>query len=499
MAESHTRSAYGTARQAGGGRRSSRRPAALIFFGAVVAVVLFVWALAAAFEYVDGLVVADSHRVAETGEIVRTRFGGPLTTAEIVDYLPERLRFRPVSWLFWPLQFSLVRDAIAVTGLVGFVSVFTMYAIWWERKVAAHIQSRLGPMRVGGWHGWAQSLADKIKLLTKEDLVPAGADRILYRLAPYMAFTPVLLAFVALPFGTYWVLRNLDVALLFVLAMLGIEVIAVIVAGWASNNKWSLYGGMREASQMVAYESPMGLALLVPIMLAGTLNLAAIGDQQQAGFHMWVVFRNPFAAVAFVLYFVAALASCKRAPFDLPEAESELVAGFMTEYSGFRWGVFFFAEYTSMFVVSGLATTLFLGAWYSPLPAGWGEALAGGGVVARAAHGLLFSGPLWFIAKCVALVYVQIWLRWTLPRVRIDQVLYLFVQVLLPLGMVVLLGNTLWVFLVPEDGIVAVVANTLLCTAGVIVAAAFLGVAVVARARRYRLVGSLAVDHLPGA
>ena len=469
--------------------------AAPIFFGGVAGLIVLVWVYGMATSFVDGL-IATTAPAAPHGATV---FGGPLTTQVILDALPHPVHCPVVSWLLWPLQFGPVRDVMGLIGVIGFVSLFAMFAIWWERKVAGRIQSRLGPMRVGGWHGWAQSLADGIKLIGKEDLIPAGADRPLFRLAPYLAFVPALCAFVALPFGAYWVVRNLDVALIFVLAMVGVEVIGVILGGWASNNKWSLYGAMREACQMVSYEIPMGMTLLIPIMTVGTLNLVQIGEAQRDGWISWLAFRNPFLFVAMFAYFIASLASCKRAPFDLPEAESELVAGFMTEYSGFRWCLFFFAEYAAMFVVSALATTLFLGAWHSPLPAAWGEALAGGNWLAKGLHGLLFSGPLWFIFKSIFLVYVQMWVRWTLPRIRIDQVLYACVQVLLPLAMVALLGNTFWELLVARGSVLAGLANVILSLIGAVLVLGFVVIMVYGRMNRRRLVGTLAVDHLPGA
>ncbi|HOW19244.1 MAG TPA: NADH-quinone oxidoreductase subunit NuoH [Phycisphaerae bacterium] len=469
--------------------------AAPIFFGGVVGLIVLVWVYGMATSFVDGL-IATAAPAAPHGA---TAFGGPLTTQVILDALPHPVHCPVVSWLLWPLQFEIVRDVMGLVGVIGFVSLFAMFAIWWERKVAGRIQSRLGPMRVGGWHGWAQSLADGIKLIGKEDLIPEGADRPLFRLAPYLAFVPAICAFIALPFGTYWVFRNLDVGLIFVLAMVGVEVIGVILGGWSSNNKWSLYGAMREACQMVSYEIPMGMMLLIPIMTVGTLNLVQIGEEQRSGWPSWLAFRNPFLFVAFFGYFIASLASCKRAPFDLPEAESELVAGFMTEYSGFRWCLFFFAEYAAMFVVSALATTLFLGAWHSPLPAAWGERLAGGNWLAKGAYGLLFSGPLWFVFKSVFLIYVQMWVRWTLPRIRIDQVLYACVQVLLPLAMAALLGNTFWVLLVAPGSLLAVLANAILGLAGAALVLGFVVIMIYGRMNRRRLVGTLAIDHLPGA
>lgn len=412
-----------------------------------------------------------------------------------------------LRYLFWPLQFGIVRDLIILGAIMGLFNLIPMYTIWWERKVAGRIQSRLGPMRVGGWHGWSQSLADGIKLLLKEDLIPQDADRVLFRLAPYLAIIPSAVAFVALPFGTTYVFRELDVALVFILGVLGVEVVGVILAGWASNNKWSVYGAMREACQMVSYEIPMGMALMVPVVVVGSLSLSKIGDAQSGGWFTWLAFTNPFAFVAFVVYYIASLASCKRAPFDLPEAESELVAGFHTEYSGIRWSFFFFAEYAVMFVVSGLATILFLGAWYSPLPLAWGDAIANAmpnwPIAARAIKGILFSGPIWFIAKCVFFLYVQIWLRWTLPRIRIDQVLYGCVQVLLPLTMLLLLGTALWVWASTsaDDGwnTFAWITNFILGLIGAMFALAFPAIAAYGFYHRRKMVGNLVVDALPGS
>jgi NADH-quinone oxidoreductase subunit H len=320
--------------------------------------------------------------------------------------------------------------------------------------------------------------------------------------APYFAIVPTALAFVALPFGATYVFRELDVALVFILGVLGVEVVGVIIAGWASNNKWSVYGAMREACQMVSYEIPMGMALLIPIVCVGSLSLKTIGEAQSGGWFTWLAFSNPFVFVAFVSYFIASLASCKRAPFDLPEAESELVAGFHTEYSGIRWAMFFFAEYASMFVVAGLASILFLGGWHSPLPVSWSDSW-GDGVLAQGLRGVVFSGPIWFVAKCVFFIYVQIWLRWTLPRIRIDQVLYACVQVLLPLTMVLLLGATLWVWASSSTNAVWAtfdrVVTWVLGFVGLVFAMGFPAIAGYGFYHRRRLVGNLVVDALPGS
>src|SRR5687767_5429833 len=333
------------------------------------------------------------------------------------------------------------------------VMVFAMFAIWWERKVAGHIQSRLGPNRVGPI-GLLQSLADGVKLILKEDLIPKDADRLLFRLAPYLAFTPAFAAFLALPFGPEFTFESrLNVGVFWILAILSVEVMGVILAGWASNNKWSVYGAMREACQMVSYEIPLGISIIVGVMAAGTLNMVDLGHIQGGGLHTWLIYRSPFAFIAFFVYFVASLASNKRAPFDLPERESELVAGFHTEYSGLRFSFFFFAEYAAMFIVGGIQAAMFLGGWHDPF-----------GLIGYYHHeftrdpndvnvaGLVllnFIGVSIFIAKAGTIMFVQMWLRWTLPRPRIDQVLYACVKVLLPMSCVVLLCGALWQLFVP--------------------------------------------------
>ncbi|WP_428937419.1 NADH-quinone oxidoreductase subunit NuoH [Fontivita pretiosa] len=347
---------------------------------------------------------------------------------------------------------TLVYSTVLVAAVfLPAIMLFAMFAIWWERKVAGHMQSRLGPNRVGPI-GLLQSLADGIKLITKEDLTPRDADRLLFKLAPYLAFTPVFAAFLALPFGPDMTFEpRLAVGLFWILAILALEIMGVILAGWASNNKWSVYGAMREACQMVSYEIPLGISIIVGVMAAGTLNLVQLGYEQGGGIHTWLIFKNPFAFAAFFTYFIASLASNKRAPFDLPESESELVAGFHTEYSGLRFAMFFFAEYAAMFVVGGIQTALFLGGWNDPF-----------GLVGYYHHQLVQSenglGLLLvnliavgiFVTKAIAIVFVQMWLRWTLPRPRIDQVLYACVKVLLPITCVLLLGAAMWQLFVPE-------------------------------------------------
>ncbi len=468
------------------------RFAGLIFIAAVVVTCLLVWGVAVVMQ----AAVAVQDALIASGQAAAGQW---LSTEQLSQGAAAVGTSVPV-WLLWAAQSLLVRDIVGVLGVLGFVSVLAVFLIWAERKVSGHMQSRLGPMRVGCWHGWAQSPADGLKLICKEDLIPDNADGALFRLAPYFTFVPVLVAFFVLPFGVSWVFRNLDVALLFILAMLGLEVLGVLMAGWASYNKWSLYGAMREACQVVSYEIPLGLSLLVPIMVAGSLRLAGEGSvtaYQQGGWFNWLAWHSPWTFVAMIVYFIASLASCKRAPFDLPEAESELVAGFLTEYSGFRWSLFFFAEYAAMFIVSGVLVIMFLGGWDAPwvslAPASLATADDAG---RRMLYGLLFSGPLWFIAKSMFLIYVQMWLRWTLPRIRIDQVLYACVQVMLPLILFVLLASVFWELALDRSSAfagLAKVISVILGLVGIAVAIGMLCVAWAGFSRRATLPGPQAV------
>src|SRR5438128_6633743 len=301
-----------------------------------------------------------------------------------------------------------------------------MFAIWAERKVAGHMQSRIGPNRVGPI-GILQSLAYGINLPLKDDLVPQEGDSFLFRLAPYLAFAPVFAAFLALPFGPEMTFEpRLNVGVFYILAVLSVEVMGVILAGWASNNKWSVYGAMREACQMVSYEIPLGISIIVAVMAAGTLNMVQMSHMQGGGIHTWIIFKNPFVFLAFFMYFVASLASNKRAPFDLPESESELVAGFHTEYSGLRFSFFFFAEYAAMFVAGVIQTALFRGVWHDPfgLIGYYHQKLIND---PNATAGLILLNIIAatiFVVKAGIIIFVQMWLRWTLPRPRIDQVLH---------------------------------------------------------------------------
>ncbi len=347
------------------------------------------------------------------------------------------------SSAYWPFIIALIAALLLITLMLA----GAIFSVWLERKVAARMQDRLGPTRVGGKFGWLQTIADGMKLLFKEDIIPASADRLLFRFGPYVALAGSYLAFLALPFGNGVVAQNMNVAVFYMLAVMSTEIFGIILAGYGSGSKWALFGGMREAAQMVSYEVPMAICVVVPVIVAGTMNLSDIARQQSepfAFFVNWNLFHDPFTFAAFWTYFTCATASCKRAPFDLAEAESELVAGFHTEYSGFRWLVIFMAEYGSMFAVSGIASLLFLGGWNtgllpfdpSEIPV-WRETVLGPIV------GNLLNIVV-FIVKCFLLVFVMMWVRWTLPRLRIDQVMMTCLKYLLPISCVLLVGVSLW-------------------------------------------------------
>jgi NADH-quinone oxidoreductase subunit H len=349
---------------------------------------------------------------------------------------------------------------IAAVALITFMLVSAVFSVWLERKVAGRIQDRLGPTRVGGKFGWLQTMADGLKLLVKEDIIPTSADHMLFRLGPYIALTGSFLAFVALPYGNHVVGMEMNIAVFYMLAVMSTEVFGIILIGYGSGSKWSLFGGMREAAQMVSYEVPMAICVLVPVIVAGTMNLSAFAqvETSSAGtlearslMWNWYLFHDPFTFAAFWAYFTCATASCKRAPFDLAEAESELVAGFHTEYSGFRWLSIFMAEYGSMFAVSGIATLLFLGGWHTGILPDDLSSLLGG--QRREAMLLWILGNVInvvvFIAKCWTLVFVMMWVRWTLPRLRIDQVMMTCLKYLLPISCVLLVGVSVWGLLVP--------------------------------------------------
>ncbi|HVS18419.1 MAG TPA: NADH-quinone oxidoreductase subunit NuoH [Planctomycetota bacterium] len=353
------------------------------------------------------------------------------------------------TWILW------LAAALAGVGVVlGLVSVNAMFSIWLERKVAGHIQCRYGPMYAGGWHGWAQSIADGVKLLVKEDLVPKDADRTLFMFAPAFVLAAILGAMAAYPLAPAVYFGEMQLGVFFILAMSSMTTIGVVMAGWASNSKWTVYGAMREAAQVVAYEIPLGVSLLVPVMVAGTFSLREASAMQSELWGMdWFLFRTPFMIPAAGIYLIAALAETKRAPFDLPEAESELVAGFLTEYSGIRWSFFFMEEYAAMFLMSAIGAVFFLGGFESPLTHFVGQAF-GTELFVRDAAGVLTLQPsgipyqlvagITLLVKTMGGIFLMMWLRWTLPRIRIDQVMTMGYKYLTPLALICVVGAGVW-------------------------------------------------------
>jgi NADH-quinone oxidoreductase subunit H len=334
-----------------------------------------------------------------------------------------------INHVVWPfMQIGLV-----VTLIAGWVA----FATYLERKISAFMQARLGPMRVGPW-GLLQPIADGIKLLTKEDFIPEKADRWIFFFAPYIAIAAAFIVFSVIPFGPDWaVITDINIGLLFVLAVSSVGVLALILAGWSSNSKYSLLGALRSSAQMISYEVAMGLSLIGALMFARTLSLSGIVGAQQAD-SIWYLVYQP---LGFLIFLVSGIAENNRAPFDLPEAESELVAGFHTEYSGFRWSLFFMAEYGAMVVVSAVAATVYLGGWYFPFVFRLTEA--------KGYHNLyVIVSLLVFITKVAIILYVYFWLRWTLPRFRYDQLMDIGWKWLIPSALINIATSALAIFAV---------------------------------------------------
>ena len=342
----------------------------------------------------------------------------------------------PSALPYW-LRVALAGGLCAVV-LITLMALGPIAYVYVETKIAGFMQDRIGPKRVGP-HGLLQTIADALKLMFKEAIYPAGADRMLFILAPCLVVVGAFLSFVVLPFSSRLQAVDLNVGLFYVVAVSSISTVGLIMAGWASNNKYALFGAMRSAAQIVSYEIPAVMVLLSVVTLVGSLSLQDIVRAQHGGLSHWFLFRYfPLMPVAFVIFFTAGLAECNRTPFDIPEAESELVAGFHTEYSGFFFAMFFLAEYTEMFVVSVVASVLFLGGWWAPLPQL--QSIPLGDVT-------LGFGWLWLVAKAWFLVFVMMWLRWTLPRLRVDQLMYVAWKVLLPIALVLVVavgGLALW-------------------------------------------------------
>ncbi len=343
------------------------------------------------------------------------------------------LFFAPISFIdelllkfFSPSTVNnVVWPFIQVGLLVTIVALWVAYATYLERKISAFMQARLGPMRVGPW-GLLQPIADGIKLLTKEDFIPDKADRGIFFIAPYIAVAAAFIVLAVIPFAPDWgVITDVNIGLLFVLAVSSVGVLALILAGWSSNSKYALLGALRSSAQMVSYEVALGLSIIGALMFSRTLSLSGMVNVQAVD-SVWFVVYQP---VGFLIFLVSGIAENNRAPFDLPEAESELVAGFHTEYSGMRWSLFFMAEYAAMVVVAGVATTIYLGGWYFPFVYQLTEA--------KGYHNLyVIVSLLIFVIKMAVVLYLYFWLRWTLPRFRYDQLMDIGWKWLIPSALI---------------------------------------------------------------
>jgi NADH-quinone oxidoreductase subunit H len=358
---------------------------------------------------------------------------------------------------------------LALSLSIAFILAVVVVLAYAERKIAAFIQDRMGPMEAGP-RGTLQSLLDVVKLLHKEDIVPANADKLLFKLAPLLIFAAVLAGFAVVPLTSSFVPSATPLGVFYLLAILSLDVIGLLMAGWGSNNKFAILGAMRSVAQIVSYEIPAGLAVLCVVMLSQSLDFQEISLQQgifagqsgntanylfglkalginvteMGGFLTWNVLRAPFLFVAFIIYFISSLAESNRAPFDIPEAESELVAGFHTEYSGFRFAALFLAEYAMMVLVCLVAVILFLGSWNTVLPnigslklATWTSGTPG-----------QFSGQLWgmfwLLSKTAVLLFLQVAIRWTYPRLRVDQLMRLCWKVLTPVALGLVVLSAVW-------------------------------------------------------
>jgi len=379
--------------------------------------------------------------VVGTGVLFLLNLKAPgLLTAALMDALSDPgqapvllkqglLNYLENGWSFAPWMLELTSIFMVIGTLLAVFGVIFALTSLVERKVLARIQNRFGPNRVGPW-GLFQPLADAVKMLIKEDIVPTGADKVLHLLAPIIMLVPALLVLAILPYGPGMAPIELGVGILFFFALGATTEVGVFMAGWGSNNKYSLIGAMRSIAQMISYEIPLFLAALSVVMLSGSLSPDAIVSAQ-SGYAFsfvphWFVF-TPWGFAGFVLFFTAALAESNRSPFDLPEGESELVAGHMTEYSGFKYAVFFMAEYIGLLGICGFAVALFLGGWHAPLP--WLEWI---------------PGYLWFFIKLYSLVLLAIWVRGTVPRMRGDHLMGFAWKFMIPMGFAIILAAAVW-------------------------------------------------------
>ncbi len=389
----------------------------------------------------------------------------------------------------WGLSLFIIAALIFV-----FVAVNAIVLVYIERKVSAFMQVRLGPMRVGKF-GSLQTIADALKLLQKEDIIPQMADKILFIMGPWVILVASVATFAAIPFSDSLLAANMNIGLFYIVSISSIVVLGIVMAGWASNNKWSLYGAMRSAAQVISYEIPVGITLIAVVAVVGSLNLQTIIQAQGGTGNLfywipiplpnWFIFHSPFLFIAAFIYLVGATAEINRTPFDIPESESELVAGFMTEFSGLRWALFFLSEYANATLVAFLVAIVFLGGWQSPF-ADFGGAQIGFTILTilagmwtafvKVKAGRLSIYPLglslilaisawlfpgfalwlaspglfWMLMKVASIIFLLMWFRWTFPRLRVDQLMYVSWKVILPISLVNLMGVAVWMWLTGE-------------------------------------------------
>lgn len=349
------------------------------------------------------------------------------------------------------------------------ILTYTVFAVYAERKISAFIQDRYGPMEVG-FYGIFQTVADLLKLLQKEDIVPKAADSKLFKVAPAFIFVAIFAGFAVIPLNPSLSGSMASVGVFYLLAIVSLDVIGIMMAGWGSNSKFSVFGAIRSAAQIISYEIPMGLTVLCVVMISQSLNLQEISFQQGiwwktiseqpnylfgisawgiqtseiGGILTWNIFRVPILFFAFIIFFISSLAEANRAPFDLPEAESELVGGYHTEYSGFRWALIMLSEYGMMLLVSFLAAILFLGSWNTPFPNMGNVKLAEWTSGAPGTWAANLWGTFWLISKAITLVLVQMWVRWTYPRLRVDQLMILCWKYLIPASLLLVVLSGIW-------------------------------------------------------
>jgi NADH-quinone oxidoreductase subunit H len=356
-----------------------------------------------------------------------------LELTPVKDWIDTLLReWIPAEWLV-----SLIEYILIGVVFLALYAVLALILIYVERKVCAFFQCRIGPNRVGPW-GLLQSVADMIKILLKE-LIPINkTDKLLFRIAPFIVIMGSLLTFGAIHFGEGLYGIDFNVGVFYLLAVSSIGVLGILLAGWASNNKYTLIGAMRSGAQLVSYELSAGISLLTIVVLAGDMQLSTLITMQEKS---WFIFQAPVPAIiAFIVYLIAGHAETNRGPFDLPEAESELTAGYHTEYSGIQFGFFYLAEYLNMFIIASIATMVFLGGWQPfQINATWAEGF--NNVMA------FIPSYIWFFGKVAALVFLSLWVRWTFPRLRIDQLLNLEWKILMPISLMNLLLMALWVII----------------------------------------------------